>query len=232
MKLCSWATSNWVIGQKDSIGTSRQLKLLSRVQVSRSYCWKSTQLIERGEVELVPTKSFYPYVLASLVQEVLSRLLKEKQTPSKLQSLRSTMVSCLWDVQSMKPVGVATQYFICHKSHSTRSQYCLCDQEPKTMEARVKSNMTVLLKEHSNTMIPSDILLYSMPLNSALPSFCQRIFLLQQMGTSPKTCSQPGNIQRMWDIKALEHSDLNERSLSNPSPLKVLENFEEEAERV
>ena len=45
----------------------------------------TTQLTEHGEVRLMPTQNFHPYVLASLVQEATLQATKgETQKPVKL----------------------------------------------------------------------------------------------------------------------------------------------------
>jgi hypothetical protein len=57
-------------------------------------------VIEHGDAELVPTHSFHSYRLASLLQEGTLHATKgDMQTTSQQQTLFSTMVSRLKDIQ-------------------------------------------------------------------------------------------------------------------------------------
>lgn len=96
---------------------------------------------------------------------------------------------------------------------------CFGDQEPNIRQAqglRVKSNITVILKEQNNKMSPDDILLYS-----------QISDLSYHQRNSPPLPTADGD-----KIETLEHSAPNGISLSNPSPQGSENPVEEVGERM
>lgn len=146
-------------------------------------------------------RAFTPTASAMVPERKTAR--GEEQPLNQTQALPSAVLICLKETlvqRTPNTVGATDPTLTGFKAtpqDRTQVRHCSSGQEPETGQLIVLGENQTLLKDHSNKMTPNNVLLY--PWTSASLSHHQRIFLLQEMGTS--TEAPRWTAFRVWSVR-------------------------------